>query len=371
MTGLTKDNIRIAFVSTSISPYCIAAREKIDQDERIITKHIFARKIEPGRQWNIDRILSTFKVSQGFTLSLGKKFIYIPIGIPIDLFRFKPDVIVSEQLGSLLIFTYIYALITNTPVILRWEGTSHTERNYSSGVRYKIRKLLARLAAGFICYSSGAVDYILGLNSAGNCEIIPYSVDDAMFYAPEDISKRHDNIFLFVGQITERKGIVYLIEAFKRVLDIAQEAELWIVGDGDLKLKLESNTANYNNIKWFGFKSAKEISELMRNAGIFVCPTLKDHGPVVQIEAALSGMAIISSVYSGNAERIIEEDVNGYIVDPVDVDSMVKAMIKIMQSKEKEKMYMKSVDLGRHHTASVEAKITIDAVIKLYNAHHN
>ena len=139
---------RIAFVSTSVAPYCIPARQKIDEDARIKARHFFAARIEPGREWRIEKIPDTFEIVRGAVLRFRKRFIYLPTGLPAALKRFSPDVIIGEQLGSLLIFTLIYAKLANIPVLLRWEGTWHTEKRFSKGARGWLRRRLISCVSG-------------------------------------------------------------------------------------------------------------------------------------------------------------------------------------------------------------------------------
>ncbi len=359
------EKLRIAFVSTSISPYCIPSRKNIDMDKRIIARHFFARKIEPGRQWKVETVPSSFQVVSGVTLKLGNKFIYMPTGLMTALKKFKPDVIISEQLGSLLIFTYFYSLYNNVPVLLRWEGTLHTEKRYSHGLRYLMRKKLSRLAKGFLCYSPKAEKYIHSLGVTGSLYKIPYSIDEENFNPPENYDERNPNIFLYVGQLIERKGIKYLLNAFSEIIEEEPDAELWVIGDGPLKNDLINslNKNILNKIKWYGFCEPEKVSKLMHKAGVFICPTLEDHGPMVQIEAAKCGMPIISSIYSGNAELVVEQGVNGYIVNSKNVTELADVMIRMIKEKNKIRMYNKSVELGQVHTSLNESNQTVDIIL--------
>ena len=360
-------SLRVAFVSTAVSPYCIGTRKHIDKDKRIVSRHIFARKLEPGRQWPVAELPNTFEIARGFALATRKRFLYVPLGLPVALWRFQPNVIVSEQLGTLLLFTLLYSIIARVPVLLRWEGTPHTERRYSGGARRMVRRLLASCVQGFLCYTSGAENYLRSLGQKQPAMRIPYSADDTVFYPPGRVDDRASNVFLFVGQLIHRKGLHFLIPAFCDLLIQFPEVELWVVGDGPLRARLEESVpeSSRQSIRWFGFLGQTEIADLMRKAGCLVCPTLEDHGPVVQIEAARTGLPIVSTPYSGNAELVIEPGVNGYIVEPSDKYALVKALSAIHEYPDKLRQYTKSLELAARQTAHEESKVTIDAILEL------
>ena len=358
---------RVAFVSTAVSPYSISARVHIDNDGRIHARHIFARRIEPGRQWSIDALPVSFEIARGFALRLGKRFVYIPVGLPFSLWRFRPDAIVSEQLGTLLLFTLLYALPARVPVLLRWEGTPHTERRYSRGLRRWLRRALASRVNGFLCYSSGAERYLRTLDQTQPARHIPYSADDAVFYPPTPIDQRSAHTFLFVGQLIERKGIRLLLPAFYELRAAHPDAELWVVGDGPLRAELEQSVppVHRSHVRWLGFLPPDAIARQMRAAGCLVCPTLEDHGPVVQIEAAKTGLPIISSPYSGNAELVVEPGVNGDIVEPRDTHALTQAMARLLNDPQRLRGYVRSIGLAGRQTAVEESRVTVDAVISL------
>jgi len=47
--------------------------------------------------------------------------------------------------------------------------------------------------------------------------------------------KQGEFVILYVGRIEPHKGIIYLIDAFKKTQQTLPKSKLWIVGDGSQK----------------------------------------------------------------------------------------------------------------------------------------
>jgi len=158
--------IRVAIVSRSIVPYAIPEGERLASRPEITTKHFFARRKEPGQQWQIPQVPFPYEIPAGFAIRLNPP-ILLPLTLPIRLLKFKPDVIVGAELGTLSVLTYLYAIPARVPVLIRWEGTPHTEARLSSGLRKWVRRLVVSLAAGFYCYNPGAERYLKSIGAKG------------------------------------------------------------------------------------------------------------------------------------------------------------------------------------------------------------
>jgi glycosyltransferase involved in cell wall biosynthesis len=86
-----------------------------------------------------------------------------------------------------------------------------------------------------------------------------------------DYVPRHDRPrFLFVGRLTASKGIVQLLEEFAGL----PAYDLHVVGDGDLRGKLEHRFACCSNIRFLGPKPQAELVPLYQNATALILPSL-------------------------------------------------------------------------------------------------
>jgi len=115
---------------------------------------------------------------------------------------------------------------------------------------------------------------------------------------------------LYVGSISVRKGIRYLIEAFQKLSHPAKK--LVLVGpntnDGAL------NDLNLtDDIVFTGVLKGTELEKAYRSADLFCLPSLEEGLALVLGEALSFGLPIIATTNTG-AEDIITHEIEGYIV---------------------------------------------------------
>lgn len=126
---------------------------------------------------------------------------------------------------------------------------------------------------------------------------------------------------LFVGRLTEQKGISSLVEAVKKITN--QCPELYnvfcckIIGDGPLKNKLEESVKKnglLDIIKFIGWLPREALPMYYQHANIFVLPSSDEGMSNAILEAMASGLPIITTNVSGN-EDLVKNNENGIIIN--------------------------------------------------------
>jgi glycosyltransferase involved in cell wall biosynthesis len=110
---------------------------------------------------------------------------------------------------------------------------------------------------------------------------------------------------LFVGRLSEEKGIDILFDAFKNV-----DFPLKVIGDGPLKIFVEEHSND--NIVFLGRKEKEDVLNLVQNAAFIIMPSTWYEGfPMVLVEAFACGTpALVSKL--GSMEEIIVEGSTGF-----------------------------------------------------------
>jgi len=154
-------------------------------------------------------------------------------------------------------------------------------------------------------------------HSAEKVLVCPYGVNLSEFHPGE----KEDSAFriVFVGQISIRKGIGYLLEAAGPLV-AAKHCELWLIGliDASAEPVLEKHRNS------FEYKGARPRSALWRHysqSSVLVLPSIEEGLAMVQAQALACGVPVIATTNTG-AEDLFTDGVEGFIVPIRDVPAI-------------------------------------------------
>ncbi len=121
---------------------------------------------------------------------------------------------------------------------------------------------------------------------------------------------------LFVGRLVHQKDPFTFLKAAKLLEQKSIPCEFIILGDGDMREKLEEYAIVHNiqNLSFRGKVGHKEVMHEYRQSHILISSSLNEGMSVAILEAASHGLYIIATHASGN-DKVILEDVNGHLVD--------------------------------------------------------
>lgn len=134
--------------------------------------------------------------------------------------------------------------------------------------------------------------------------------------------------FVCVGRLSRQKGHLLLIEAVKQLVDAGHIFKVSLVGDGELRLQIEQLIASYDLqdcVALTGWASSQDVKAQLLRSQVLVLPSFAEGLPVVIMEALALGRPVISSGIAGIPE-LVETGVNGWLVVPGSVESLVNAM---------------------------------------------
>ena len=141
-------------------------------------------------------------------------------------------------------------------------------------------------------------------------------------------------ILLAVGRLVEKKGFEHLIRAM-RIAGDRSVFQAKIVGDGPLRGSLEElarSNGLSDQIEFLGWRSGREVSELMAGADLFVAPSVTaadgdmEGMPLVITEAMATGLPTIGSRHSGIPEVVLDGR-NGLVVEERDEKGLAEALV--------------------------------------------
>ena len=159
-----------------------------------------------------------------------------------------------------------------------------------------------------------------GINE-NKIKVIPLGSNIAKFYGTDAIERLNPrraidepiNIVM-VGQLTQRKGLSYLIDALGLV-NLPLGSQLLLVGAETMGPV--SNLINNPSVKLLGHKNRSEISEILEHADLFILPSLVEGFPLAAIEAFAFGVPVCVTSNSFG-EDVISSFENGFVIPPRD-----------------------------------------------------
>lgn len=180
-----------------------------------------------------------------------------------------------------------------------------------------------------------------------NLKIIPMGIDfskyDQVSQNKSELKIRYSvnekKVVLFIGRLVEVKGVSYLLKAFKILHDEYNDMVLIIAGVGQHRAKLEEEASNLkisNQVIFTGFISGQKKTDFLHLADILIIPSIitkEGHAeglPVVLMEGLAAGKLIVAT-YESNADEIITDGENGFLVRQKNPTAIVKAVDRIMK----------------------------------------
>ena len=137
------------------------------------------------------------------------------------------------------------------------------------------------------------------------------------------------NHFLYVGRLVDWKAVDFAILATHA---LGGRAKLTIVGDGPERARLQALAADGpGEIVFAGYMPHDALKGLYSKVCAQVLPSLREAGGNVCMEALAAGVPVIATKWGG-ALDVVQDGVDGILVDPVDAGHLVDGMARAMQT---------------------------------------
>ena len=156
-------------------------------------------------------------------------------------------------------------------------------------------------------------------------KVLPYTLDVNSFqphYGESDY-------FVYAGRMSVEKGVLFLVDAMRRVKGI----KLYLIGTGPLDAEIKNRIEKYGleHVKQLGYQSGDELRRIISRAAFTVMPSLcHDNSPLAIYESLSLGNAILGSD-NGGIPELIEQGKDGYIFKAGDEDDFVAQVGKMIR----------------------------------------
>lgn len=285
----------------------------------------------------------------------------------VRIFRRSNFDIIHTHGGTAGFWGRIGSLLAGIPVVRihSYHGMHYLSKHHTFPRHFRVvDRLLLPLTDKVICVCPS--DYRKGLEAGIVNEkkgvIIHYGIETEKFY---NIAQRKalrarygldESAIVFgnVGRLHVQKGQRYLLEAFRAVRDSRPYARLWIIGEGELRDKLEKLAQEfgiYNAVQFLGART--DVHELLSAIDVFILSSLWEGQPLSIMEAGAAGKPVIATDIDGVADILINGK-NALLVPAKDPNALASAMTSMTND----------AGLRNHLSASLKGTISDDYTVE-------
>ncbi len=201
--------------------------------------------------------------------------------------------------------------------------------NTAGNISQKFENDALKWADAITVISKEAFDHYTNLGY--NVFQVPNAIDMASLEINQE--KRYPKQVIFAGRLSNEKGIDSLILIAQK---LSNEIHLIILGAGPEEQKIKDLTKIHKNIHFLGYQNKKETISLIRGSDVLIQPSLQEGISSTLLEAMACKTAIIASNVGGNTE-LIQNNVNGIILDPKDIDSFTQQILYLLNNEQSRK----------------------------------
>lgn len=146
--------------------------------------------------------------------------------------------------------------------------------------------------------------------------------------------------FVFSGRFVDWKGIQYLLPAFERAAAVEPSCQLELIGGGgefdeQVHALAESESIRHR-VRLHGWVSRERAAQILRDADVFVMPSLRECGGTAILEAMAMAKPVIVTNWGGPADYVDERC--GILVSPDSAEAFIQgladAIVRLSRSPE-------------------------------------
>lgn len=284
-----------------------------------------------------------------------------------EIEKFKPDIIHTQHL-------WIWSSIVgeyNIPVVVTSHGSDMMGYDIDNSFYPYCRKAI-RDCKKIITISKKNNEVVIDRFPEAKEKVVTLKngYDSKMFYLTNfdkttilnefGIHNKYEKIVLFVGRLTENKGIDVLLNSAVKYED--GKTLTLIVGGGGLLETLENQVKelNLNDVIFLGDQTQENLNKVYNIADVLAVPSRVEGFGLVAIEALACGLPVVATNNGGMVDFINEKV--GALVDVEDEIALEKEISKILSGERK----FERESLANYAKENYSQEIVIKKLIDLY-----
>ena len=239
--------------------------------------------------------------------------------------------------------------------------------NFSINKKFITRELAEYKNANFVLVPSKFVQKTFEKQGVLNTRVLNYPSDNKTFFPIKSLIKKKYSSdkfkIVFVGGLTIRKGVHYLIEAFNKIKN--DHLELHLIGALSQDYNLFKNNINFKNKYIHGHLDQKKINTILNLSHVFVMPSIEEGAAISVAQAMSVGLPVIVTENPGWKEGVLKYK-NGFVI-PIMNSNKIYQKLKFFYENPEQiiKMSKQSVKYSKNKTWDKYAE-ELNSIVKNY-----
>jgi glycosyltransferase involved in cell wall biosynthesis len=325
----------VTLVTPLAAPYRLASFEALAARREIALTVVFLLRQDPRWPWGEPTEALKFaheflNPHKGSTISI--------IGA---LKRSRPDVVIVGGWDRIAYLTCFAMQPFSSFDVVLWSESTTIDSRRSSYLRTKVKRTVVARSAATMVPGTAAAEFAKALgakkiavarnavglpDSASLHHLVESTGNDPLFSNGRDCPTA-----LYVGRLSNEKGVDVLLEAWSKVQHRI-EAQLVIVGSGPEEPALRRMEASLGlqAVRWIPFLPPSQLDQWYRSADVLILPSRSEPWGFVINEAMGEGLPVIASEVCGAARDLIKDGVTGWTVPREDSDALADRMVEVL-----------------------------------------
>ena len=143
--------------------------------------------------------------------------------------------------------------------------------------------------------------------------------------------QKNDFVIGYTGRLSEEKGLIFLLNAGKQLIERRIAIKILLIGDGYQRSYLESEAKQLGigkHVLFAGFQ--KEVSKFIPSFDVFVLPSLTEGTPMALLEAMSFGLPVIATAVGG-VPKVISHGNNGLLISDSSSSEITDSINKLLE----------------------------------------
>ena len=252
------------------------------------------------------------------------------------LFRFKPHVVhvmTSSYWGFYDKCIYcIIARVCGIKSILNPVGGGFSDFYEGSLFHKRCVNIAIKFPNAIVVGSSYWESYFKDKFKNIRIQNIPNPVNSSVYLRKNRTYKEQNRVnIISVSNIIDTKGIRELCIVIRELVKTVDTVDFDVLGDGELRPSLESKLAGEiadGRVRILGFVSDDFKRDCLLKADIFIMLSYFEVIPISILEAMSASLPVISTNVGGIPD-LVDEGINGYLVQPTQTKEVVARLIEM------------------------------------------